>query len=211
MDIDLFAKEAVVRSTSFLNNMQARSEIATKANPLIMNLRLASEYIASEKSRALDVGNAVAKSYIDAVNKHFGSDVDVPFFVDTEPMIQSLAIYAGNDVKRFIATTRTNGLITSRFTDKAGKSWRGEVFVRTVWRKFLVDVRADATVAALLANDQKFAVLSNPGNEQANGLKFSITNDFRYKTWPEVKDEFFHPNSRSIVKPVGDGHVSISR
>lgn len=211
IDIDVFANEATTRNASFLSNMQARSEIPTKANPMIMNMRLASEYIASEKARALEVGGAVAKSYIDAVNRHFGSYRDVSFYVDPEPMIQTLAVHAGSDVRRFIATTRANGLVTSRFTDKVGKSWRGDVFVRTVWRKFLVDVRADATIAALLANGQKFAVLSNPGNAKADGLKFSIDNDFRYKTWPEVKQEFFHPNSRSIIKPLGVDHVPVQR
>lgn len=94
--------------------------------------------------------------------------------------------------------------LESLYVDRRKKVWKGEVYVRSLWRQTSVLIRAQATIAALSAHCQSRAIILHPEPDHAsNGLIISLDGSGGYPGWVDVRGRHFHPNSRAIVAPYG--------
>ena len=199
-------------------------------SPYAALLKRGVAYIEEERATTFQVSGEISYAATKAVNGFFGTDVPSAYVAPVDTFIPLISLQASDDIKnvmshavavlsqrKLIASSnkrmsraQVNKLAEERspfvsyFTDKSGKRWNGDTYVRTLWRQFSVDALANATVAALLANKQTTAklVTTAPG-KPGNNLVFSITNDFSLPNWEEVRVKYFHPNSSILVAPVG--------
>lgn len=234
-DINKAASDAAERHRIFYDAIRGRTLGFIKKSvrdrmfisPSASITAIALSYLRGENKIASDEADLLSFETVTEIGDMLGKTVNVDFKFDIKPLSDLLAFQANGDVNQMVSAVRTATVMTSKirnnfgrsdegaslaaldisptFKDASGKNWKGDVFNRTLWRKFYVDVKSESAISALRSAGEKFAKVKNKEGHEADGLIFSIDGDFQYRTWEEVRDKFFHPNTSCSIVPANYG------
>ena len=198
------------------------------------SLRLiANQYLAGEAERIRELTENVESVVQREVSEYYGSKSEIvsatqPVAIDTLQVavvtqVESVLTSAmtnfrqfqinalnvaktGVDLKKAMSESAARvETVNGSHTDRRGKSWKGDVYIRTVWRQAYVWSEAQATMSAIADHKKSLAVIVHPEDgHKSNGIIVSVSGNEGYPTWEAVRDKHFHPNTRARLKPYGE-------
>ena len=143
-----------------------------------------------------------------------GTDLDAALRVQIERDVASILkglrgvalrasiIATGRNIPRSSALkiVRADKEINFTFQDRAGRNYPSAKYVRTVWRKALVQSWNETALLTLAANGETVAEIQHPDeSHEWQGELLSLTEEGTLPTWNDVQEDVFHPNTEAWV------------
>ena len=214
------------------NSVTQCADTGVFTSPMVKVNLIRDRYIAGEIERTAQMASEIHMEVSEAVSGHYGSvnDSEMPPMPAIDTLRVALSLQAqkiassaeasvnqfrmnvvnGKKVGSSVSQAARNAasLVTGadrNFSDRRGKEWKGNVYVRTLWRQAYIWSEASSVMFMVADHKKSLAVIEHPEESHAsNGIIISVTGADGYPTWEQVRDKHFHPNSRAKLKPYGD-------
>lgn len=100
-------------------------------------------------------------------------------------------------IRRVLLTpSKSKGDIEFSYTDRGGKRWKSDVYIRALWRMTNVSIATDAALITMQEYGVKTAYIVHSDDKHPSaGVSFDVGGD----EWPSLYSKFFHPNTQAWI------------
>ena len=114
-----------------------------------------------------------------------------------------LTASAGGITRKSALAAMRSASPTFQFTDRVGKRWASEKYIRTVWRLALVMAWNETAMLTMAERGVVQATIEHSDESfTERGTVISLADSTTSVMWDQVRDDVFHPNTSAWLSPV---------